>query len=1116
MHDFFVKAWEEDVTIPTYKTGAPDNNPLFLENRVYQGSSGAIYPHAVIDKVYDEKEDKIYKAVFLENQYLKIMILPQLGGRIQMAYDKTNDYHFVYHNRVIKPALVGLAGPWISGGIEFNWPQHHRPSTFDPVDFDIEENADGSKTVWVSEIEQMFHMKGMAGFTLYPHKAFLEVKGRLYNRTPLPQTFLWWANPAVAADETYQSIFPPDVHAVFDHGKRDVSSFPIASGTYYKVDYSPGTDISWYKNIPVPTSYMAVNSNFDFIGGYNHGRQAGILHIADHHISPGKKQWTWGCGEFGKAWNRQLTDDDGPYLELMTGIFTDNQPDFGWIMPNEERSFFQYFMPYKNIGHVKNATNEALVNLEVENNVAIIKTYLTSEQHNVSIQLWHSDEIVFEDSANLSPTQTYEKRILLTSDFDLENLKVIISDSAGRELVKYIPVIQKQESIPDPAKPIRQPEEIETTEALFLAGLHLEQYRHATYSPVSYYREALRRDPSDIRNNNALGLWCLRRGQFTKAAAYFRNAISMQLKHNPNPYDGEPFYNLGMSLFHQKKYDEAYNYFFKASWNSAWQDNSFFYLARINTLWKNFGAALEFAEKAIIKNNHGFQVRHLKTILLRKLNRLNEAEIFARETLSIDPFEFGSAYELSLILKELKKPKEADKWLQQLKRKMRNEPHNYIETAIDYGKAGLYHEAIGLGEQLVPTIEDPFLFYHLAYYYSLNKQADKALRFAMKGFSLPVGHVFTNRTEDIVVLQKVIKLHPKDYKAWYHLGNIWYDKRQYEEAINAWEQSKEIFDGFPTVYRNLGLAYYNHRGLKQEALHFYKKAFLLNTTDSRLLYELDQLYKRFHYSPEDRLILLNMYPELVNDRDDLFIELITLHNLTGRHEKADTLLASRTFHPWEGGEGKVSGQYVLTCVELAKIALGEERWNDAIEKLKAATIYPYNLGEGKLYGARENDVNYWIGCAYEGLGDWGHAKKCWQKAAIGVAEPAPAVFYNDQAPDKIFYMGLALQKLGRQEEASSHFNNLIHYGEQHVNDEVKIDYFAVSLPDLMIFDDDTNSRNQIHCHYMTALGKAGEGRIKEAEAHFYSVLKMDSSHGGAILHLKSLHLLHNRITKFNN
>ncbi|WP_333865274.1 DUF5107 domain-containing protein, partial [Chitinophaga sp.] len=231
-----VKVWEESIVIPTYGTGRPDKNPMFFEKRVYQGSSGVVYPNPVVEKILDEKEDVRWKAVFLENRYLKIMILPELGGRVQMAFDKIGNRHFIYYNQVIKPALVGLCGPWISGGIEFNWPQHHRPSTYEAVDYTTEEHADGSKTIWVNEIEKMFRTKGMAGFTLHPDKAYLEIKGKLYNRTPLPQTFLWWANPAVKVNDHYQSVFPPDVHAVFDHGKRDVSSFPIATGTYYKVD----------------------------------------------------------------------------------------------------------------------------------------------------------------------------------------------------------------------------------------------------------------------------------------------------------------------------------------------------------------------------------------------------------------------------------------------------------------------------------------------------------------------------------------------------------------------------------------------------------------------------------------------------------------------------------------------------------------------------------------------------------------------------------------------------------------------------------------------------------------------------------------------------------------
>jgi len=182
-----VKAWYEKVMIPTYGIGKPEKNPMFLEKRVYQGSSGVVYPHPVIEKILDEKVDKEWNAIFLENQYLKIMILPELGGRIQMAYDKTKQRHFVYYNQVIKPALVGLTGPWISGGIEFNWPQHHRPSTYEAVDNCIEENADGSVTIWCSEVERMFRTRGMAGFTLYPDKAYLKIKVKLFNRTNYPQ-----------------------------------------------------------------------------------------------------------------------------------------------------------------------------------------------------------------------------------------------------------------------------------------------------------------------------------------------------------------------------------------------------------------------------------------------------------------------------------------------------------------------------------------------------------------------------------------------------------------------------------------------------------------------------------------------------------------------------------------------------------------------------------------------------------------------------------------------------------------------------------------------------------------------------------------------------------------
>lgn len=1095
-----VKAWEEHIAIPTYRIGEPDKNPMFLENRVYQGSSGVVYPYPVIDKVYDEKGDKEYIALFLENEYLKVMVLPELGGRIQMAYDKTNDYHFVYYNRVIKPALVALAGPWISGGIEFNWPQHHRPSTFEPTDFLIKENDDGSKTVWVNEYERMFGTKCALGFTLYPGKAYIEVHGQLYNPTPFPQTFLWWANPAVAVDEHYQSIFPPDVHAVFDHGKRDVISFPIAKGTYYKVDYSPGTDISYYNNIPVPTSYMAVNSEFDFVGGYDHKKKAGIMHVANHHVSPGKKQWTWGSGDFGKAWDKHLTDEDGPYFELMCGVFSDNQPDFSWLSPNETKEFVQYFMPYKNIGYVKNAGIDALLNVERTDDKIEIKVYVTS-QLKVTVRFAFNGDQLLNETLHLSPSVTFEKTIYIQTG-DAGEYYAEVLDESGNILIEYKSSSGSEDSIPDPAKPIGPPEEIDSIENLYLAGLHLEQYRHATYSPLDYYNEALRRDATDIRCNNAIGLWYLRRGQFQTAGPYFRKAVEKLKFHNSNPYNGEPLFNLGLCLKYQKQYKEAYGHLYKSTWNAAMQDNAYLHMGYISAINSNWEDAMKFSQQSIYKNRNSLLARHLYALSLRVSGNPERAIEFNKETLLIDSFDFAAMFEMYKCY--LNTGGDANKVIRQIKDMIRDRSHTYIEIAIQYANAGQYADAANFLSFFTDNATDPLTFYFSAFYEYASGNSDDALILLQKGFNCSPDRVFPNRIGDIEVLDFVISHNPQDYKALYYLGNYFYAKRLYQKAADCWQRSVNINPGFATTLRNLGVAYYNKFDRKEEALDLFERAFESDPSDSRVLFELDQLRKRLNKSPEARLQFLSQHEDLVKDRDDLYIEYVTLHSLSGKLEAASALLQSRNFHPWEGGEGKSSGQHVLINVELAKQALQNGNVVEAADLLRIARIYPENIGEGKIYGTQENDIFYWLGCVYEKTGEVQKAISCWEKSAVGLSDPAPAIFYNDQQPDKILYQGLSLLKLGRIHEARQRFQSLIQYGQSHIEDKVKMDYFAVSLPDLMIFNDDLSVRNKIHCLYLLGLGNLGLRKNDVAKKYFEKVLAMNRAHSGAVVHSRLL------------
>jgi len=1088
-----VKVWEENIVIPTYEIGKPEKNPIFLEKRVYQGSSGVVYPYPVIEKIADEKVDKTYNAVFLENEYIKIMILPELGGRVQMAYDKIKKRHFIYYNEVIKPALVGLTGPWISGGIEFNWPQHHRPSTFLPVDYCVEEFPDGSVTVWVSEMEQMFHQKGMAGFTLRPGKAYLEIKGRLYNRTPMPQTFLWWANPAVAVNDHYQSVFPPDVNAVFDHGKRDVSTFPIATGTYYKMDYSAGVDISNYKNIPVPTSYMAIKSRFNFVGGYENDTRAGVLHVANHHVSPGKKQWTWGNGDFGQAWDRNLTDNNGPYIELMAGVYTDNQPDFSWLQPYEEKSFVQYFLPYRELGVVKNASKDLLLNIdEVADGKVIVKLFATSLQP-VTIKLSGKVEVVFEEETTLSPEEVYEKTISMNGN-SLKELQLSVFNKQGKEVLNWMPEKEEIKPVPESAKPALSPQDTPSVEQLYLTGLHLEQYRHATYNPTDYYKEALKRESGNVQNNNALGLWYLRRGRFAIAETYLRTAVETQLQRNPNPYDGEPLYNLGLALKYQGRYEEAYDSFYKACWNAAWQDAGYFSCAQISSLQGNLEDALEVVERSLIRNWHNHRARHLKTALLRLAGRKEEALSWIEDSLKIDRFNYGCLFEKFLLTDD----KEV---LALMTKLMRDASFNYDEIALDYVAVGLYEEAIAVWQEATKVSTTSMTYYYMAWAQSLANKKE-----AVDSFAKAAGHApefcFPNRLEAIVALEYAKEKNPSDAKAPYYLGNLWYDKRQYDEAIVNWEKSVSLDPAFPTAWRNLSLAYFNKQDKVDEAIACLEKAFALDTTDARILMELDQLYKRLNRQHAERLAFLEKYNSLVLQRDDLYLEQITLLNQLGRYEEAKEMLDKHKFHPWEGGEGKVPAQYQIARVELAKQALKNNENHKAIALLDECLEYPHHLGEGKLYGAQENDFLYYLGCAYEALGDNEKAVYYWELAKNGITEPAAAIYYNDQKPDKIFYQGLALLKLNRIAEANSRFHRLVSYGEKHLFDQIKMDYFAVSLPDLLIWEDDLTQRNVIHCKYMMALGQFGLGNKEKALNLLDEAALLDPNHQG-IMAMKS-------------
>jgi len=1098
-----VKAWAQAVTMPTYEPATPDKNPLFLEKRVYQGSAGKVYPLPVIDAVSTVAQNRLWQALHIENEFIRAMILPEIGGRIHIGLDKTNGYNFFYRQNVIKPALVGLAGPWASGGVEFNWPQHHRPATFMPVNWYIENHPDGACTIWLSDHDPMNRLKGMHGVCLRPGVARVELKVRLFNRTLLPQTFLWWANVAVHVDEHYQSFFPPDVHFVADHARRANSEFPLCRGQYYGVDYGrrakhgiapdqipahfvppgnyPPNDLRWYGNIPVPTSYMAIGSRHDFSGGYDHAKKAGLIHVANHHIAPGKKQWTWGNHEFGYAWDRHLTDSDGPYMELMGGVYTDNQPDFSFLAPGETRTFTQHWYPIQKIGPAIAANKNAALSLQKIDHTWQLGVAVTQGYTPIVISLLSKGKLIHEYRVNAGPADPILLKIPLSRRLDLRQLELVLRDEHGEVLLQHIPEAKSRmrTKAPPPATEPPLPADVKSNDELYLIGLHLDQYRHATRYPETYWREALRRDPEDSRCLNAMGLWHFKRGENVLARDHFQRAISRLTSRNANPYDGEAFYNLGLVQRFLGDDVAAYDAFYKSTWNHAWQAAAFLELARIDCLRGNWTIALDHLNQSLRVDTDNLNTRNLKAIVLDKLGDHAQAAEFLEHTAKLDPLDGCCRF---------------------LRGTLTTVPtQEKLDISLDLARAGLWDRALAAlpePEDAVDNGTAPLAHYYRGYFLMRSGHATSAKESFLAGAAANPDWCFPSRLEEILILEQAIEVNPMDGYAHYYLGNLLYDRKRHHEAIRNWEKAVRLKPDYAVLWRNLGIGYFNVCKHPAKAVRAYQKARQCNPADARLLYEQDQLGKRIGWPIARRLSALRAQGDLVKRRDDLAIEYCTLLNQVGQNDEALAVLQSRQFQPWEGGEGRVLEQYVAAKLALGRAMLRTGKASEALDHFQAALKPPESIGEARHPLANCGDIYFYAGQAFAALGRMAEAKKWWRRAASSRGD-----FQNMAVTEysaMTYYSILAMRQLGRLQAADKLLRAVLAYAKQLQHKTAKIDYFATSLPTLLLFEADLQAQQTHVALFLQAQMYAVQGKMKQSAGILKRILRSDPANALAL------------------
>ncbi|WP_188042248.1 DUF5107 domain-containing protein [Microbacterium sp. ANT_H45B] len=927
-------AWRQPLAIRTYEADAPSVYPMYLDQRVYQGSSGRVYPLPFTEGIAEQAVVREWDAVHLENEYVRLVVLPELGGRIHVGYDKTSDYDFFYRNNVIKPALVGLAGPWISGGVEFNWPQHHRPATYLPVQTSIEVDDDGTVTVWCHDHDPFARMSAQHGVRLRAHSSVVELAVRLHNRTDERQSFLWWANVAARVHDGYQSFFPEDVGYVADHARRALTRFPAADREYYGVDYPgraaehPDADrIDWYRNIPVPTSYMIVDSAQDFFGGYDHAAGAGFVHWAERRVSPGKKQWTWGDAPFGHAWDAQLTDGDGPYVELMAGVYTDNQPDFTWILPGETKVFTQYWYPIPGIGVAHQATPDAAVHVDRAGEISA-SFAVTAPQAGATARILRGGEVVAARTQDLVPgvplTVTAEGAggsgpgEFGAGGVDAgDDVRAELLSASGQVLVRWTPSVAAAEE-PWVAEEPPLPDDIDSVEELYLTGLHLSQYRHPTRSPSGYWNAALQRDPGDVRTNLALADRDYRAGDYARALERVERALARLTRRNANPADAEAFYLRGLILRRLGRHIEAEQAFGKAGWDGTWAAASGLALARSLASRQQNRAAVRVLDTLDGIVGHDTRRIAVRAILQRRAGEHDAADALIADALVADP--------LDATLRVL------------AGREIAPDAGLMLDVALDLRDAGALDDALRvLGDAAALPVTAsgnvrPVAHYVAAQIHRERGDETRAADERRRAREADLTWAFPFGLDALDALEAALAVDPDDAVAHSLLGMLLYAHGRRHAATANLERAIALGRADAVLLRNAALAAYNISHDDDRAEELYERAIAAAPRDARLRYEQDQLAARVGRSVAQRLDRLRSAEDLVLTRDDFTIEYIRLLVAEGEAARAHRILIDRRFRPWEGGEGQA-----LAAWDAAHDALGLARADP-----------PASLGEARV------------------------------------------------------------------------------------------------------------------------------------------------------------------------
>jgi tetratricopeptide (TPR) repeat protein len=920
-----VEVSKETLKIPTYMPGEADREAVLEKDFAPRNTD--VYPYTTQEVLTGEKELQEYQAVILENDYLKLTFLPELGGRLYSAYDKVNQAEMFYANPVIKPGLFALRGAWPAVGVEFNFPNSHTTTTLEKIFCKTKRYADGSASVILSDIEWTCRMGWSVEVKLHPDKAAIEMESRLYNPTDLPQRFYYWINAACPIYPETQFIYPPSTKRLFAHPPMDASRLG-----YLDYPLHEGVDISRFENIKQHFPVFAEEMREDFYGIYHHDRARGVVHVADHTLVRGRKLWLFGNARDGRIFIDLLSDAGLDYCELQTGPFS-LQSDYRMLEPGRIYVQKDFWLPVAEIGGFNVACREFAANVSQTE----IKLYAASKLEKLKLVAVHKNKAM--DSATLSIRPGQHKTIKLAAP---ENAEIHFINNAGETLAVF--------GNDNSTAQIKAPGIQQITPKNHLRGKYLEEQGRKEEALQVYERD----QKNCLESKLAAARLTIEKGLNDAAALKLREILSID-RQNP-----AALIYYGRILRDKGNFYEAEQLFSRALDANLFRDTALTETAVSCILQKNYRRALFVLEDALNCGTPNPRTLSLYALCKRKLGADNEEYIRKSEELfSCTPLALGEKF-----FRAGEIPPE-----------LNVNPEMLLETACEYLKLGEYEDAAALlASSKVEERQSSYLLVWLKYQLQDKAASLKIIKAAQK---MKWHSWFAFRNEFEEVLRYIVRENPEDSTAAYQLGCLLAYRKRWEEALPLWKEVKGREEG--RALRNIGLYYWRQAADPDKALKYYMKAVKLPETGSRTVMEAEMLFGEAGKNPE-RLKLFEQKDTILDKDSRLKLSLVRACLANDMPDKACQILSAGNFCLCEG---KMLSRtlYEEAYKKSALEALRNGDLQAAAGFFLKATEYPENIGIGKPAANKEAEWYFKAGKVYEQAGLPEKAEACYRQGA---------------------------------------------------------------------------------------------------------------------------------------